>query len=127
VPGGPSASAGGSAVAATQTDTEWGRIWDKLPPSFPRFPTEVPTETGEGPYSAEVAIDQPVDLVSQFIQDNMYQRGFTFESVEGPAEDGGVTLNAVGPGDGCAAQVRIKPLGGSTVMSILYGASCPFE
>jgi hypothetical protein len=47
-------------------------------------------------------------------------------SVDGPLEDGGYTVSATGSA-GCAAQVSVTPLGGSITVTILYGASCPFE
>src|SRR4029079_15915087 len=60
VPGGSTAPSAGASSAAvsppTQTDTEWGRIWDGLPAGFPLPPGAVPTEIGEGAASATLAV-----------------------------------------------------------------------
>ena len=48
VPNGASPDAQGSGGVATQTDTAWGRIWDRLPNSFPLPQGAVATDTGEG-------------------------------------------------------------------------------
>jgi hypothetical protein len=60
------------------------------------------------------------------MQSAMTGAGFTFDAMNGPSEDGGYTLEAVGQIPACRAQVRAAPLGDRTVMTILYGASCPF-
>ena len=54
-------AASGTPVAATtaaptQTQVEWGRIWDALPPSFPRYPGAEPTQIGAGPASAVLTV-----------------------------------------------------------------------
>jgi hypothetical protein len=47
--------------------------------------------------------------------------------IGGPLEDGGMALDSVGPADGCQVSTRIAKVGGVTIMTILYGASCPFR
>jgi hypothetical protein len=42
-------------------------------------------------------------------------------------EDGTVVLDAGGTREGCAAEVRFTPTSGTVVMSVLYGADCPFS
>jgi len=127
VPGGSTATvppAGGS--AATQTDTDWGRIWDTLPAWFPVPPDAVPTETGEeGAVSASLAAGGSAQSVATFMQTGLTGAGFSFESLEGPAEDGSLTLNAVGPDPACQVQLRVRPLSGTTNLVVLYGAACP--
>ena len=88
----------------------------------------VPTETGEGPASASLAVGaagQP--NVATFMQNALTGAGFSIESVEGPSEDGSFTINAVGPDTACQAQVRVRPLSGTTNVVVMYGAACPFE
>jgi hypothetical protein len=123
----PAASAGSSAVP-TQTDTDWGRIWDALPAGFPIFPGSIPTETGEGPVSASLAVAASPQEVGGFMQTALTSAGYSFESFEGPSEDGSYTLSAVGATDAaCRVQVRLTPLSGTTVMTVLYAAACPFD
>jgi hypothetical protein len=128
VPGGSTIGSPGAASPATQTDTEWGRIWDALPPSFPVPPDAVPTETGEeAPVSASLAVGASAESVRDSMQAALTGAGFSLESVEGPSEDGSFTLNAVGRDPACQAQVRVRPLSGTTNVVVLYGAACPFQ
>ena len=111
----------------TQTDTDWGRIWDAVPPSFPTYPGAGPTETGEGPASAILdAGDADTAEVATFYQTALLGAGFSTVESAGPMEDGGFQVTAGGPSLGCAVQLTIVPLGGSTIVTILYGAECPF-
>ncbi|HEX5015721.1 MAG TPA: hypothetical protein VFV72_16365 [Candidatus Limnocylindrales bacterium] len=128
VPGGSTAASPVAAVSPpTQTDTEWGRIWDALPPSFPLPPDAVPTETGQGAASGSFAVGASASTTAAFLESALAGAGFSMESVEGPSEDGSFTLNAVGRDPGCLAQVRVVPLSGTTNVVVLYGAGCPFE
>jgi hypothetical protein len=127
VPGGSAAPSSIAASPPSQTDTEWGRIWDALPPGFPLPADAAPTQTGEeGPVSGSFAVGDAAPNVATFMQNALKGRGFSIESVEGPSEDGSFTVNAVGADAGCLAQVRIRPLSGTTNLVVLYGASCPF-
>lgn len=110
-----------------QTDTEWGRIWDGLPGSFPAYPGASPTETGEGPASAilDVGAADPVETTA-FYQAALEAIGASTVAVSGPREDGSWEVEAVGDG-GCRIRVTMTPLGGSTIVVILYGADCPFS
>ena len=111
----------------SQTDTEWGRIWDALPGAFPSFPGASPTETGEGPASAtlDAGAAEPAE-VSGYYQDALESAGFTI-SGSGPFEDGSFQVEATAQPAGCAVRITIAPLGGATLITILYGASCPFS
>ena len=44
-----------------------------------------------------------------------------------PLEDGSYTLDATGSAPGCKVQVTVKPMGGDTFVTILYGAACPHD
>jgi hypothetical protein len=124
--GGPTGSLAPSPPA--QADTAWGRIWEGLPPGFPTFSGAEPTEVGANePASATLDIPAPatLDQVVSFYRSSLEAAGYSV-SVDGPLENGGYTISATGPA-GCAAQVSVEPLGSSVTVTVLYGASCPFE
>jgi hypothetical protein len=117
----------GTATAVTQTDTEWGRIWDALPDAFPRFPGSIPTETGQsGPVSAEFAVPDGPDAVSIWLQAGLEGAGYSTEALSGPLEDGSRVIDSVGD-DGCRVETVISPLSGTTHVTVRFGAACPFE
>lgn len=111
----------------TQTDTEWGRIWDALPEAFPRYPGANPTETGEGPASAilDVGDAEPAG-VATFYQSALEGATYSTLSMSGPREDGSWEIESAGEAT-CRTRTTIAPLGGSTIVTILFGAACPFE
>ncbi len=111
-----------------QTDTDWGRIWDDLPPGFPSIPGSTPGEgSATGPASADLVVEGGVakDIVTG-LRSRLEQAGYSAIGEAGPLEDGGYVLDMTGPPSGCQIQVRVAPLGGLTSVTILYGAACPF-
>ena len=128
VPGG-SAAASASPIAVTQTNTntEVGRIWDSLPPSFPHFPDSVPTDPGGGPTSGTFAVGTSLQNAVGTMRAGLTSLGYNVD-VGSPLEDGTVVLDA-GGGENpeCRIEVRFTPLSGTTSMAVLYGASCPFD
>ena len=108
-----------------QTDTAWGRIWDALPPAFPAFAGSRPTDTGAGPASGMFDVAGAAGDIASFYRTALEGAGFTTVSYDGPLDDGGWVVGSSGA-NGCALQVSIVPLGGSTTVTILYGAACPF-
>ena len=122
----PAASAPASAATVTQTDTEWGRIWDAVPPGFPRFPGSVPADGAiPDPVSAtfSVANDDTAEIAA-WMQGALETATFSTESLSGPLEDGSFILESVGDGD-CRLQVAVAPMGGLTFLIVRYGAACP--
>jgi hypothetical protein len=129
----PTAVSGGSAGASPRpaasrpptTDVAgFGRILDSLPPSFPRLPGQEPAETGEGPTSGSFAANVDVPSASASIRSALVAKGWTVDTGS-PLEDGTVVLEASGPA-GCKAEIRFTPRSGSVIMSVLYGATCPY-
>ncbi len=127
---------GGSTVATpppsagelpTQTDAEWGRIWDALPPSFPLPPDAVPTETREGPVSATLAVGASAEQTATFVASSLKKAGARVDVNSNPTEDGSFVIDALGPAPACEVQVRLTPLSGTTSMVVMFGAGCPFE
>lgn len=114
-------------AAVSQTDTEWGRIWDALPDAFPRYPGSVPTETGEfGGVSAEFAVPDDAGTVATWLQASLEGAGYSTEALSGPLEDGSRVIESVGA-DGCRVETTVRPLGGTTHVAVRFGAACPFE
>lgn len=115
-----------SPVTATQTDTEWGRIWDGVPAGFPRFPGSVAADPiSPDPVSAiySVANDDTAEIAA-WMQSSLELATFSTESLSGPLEDGSFVLESVGEGD-CRIQTSVQPMGGLTFVIIRYGAACP--
>lgn len=126
VPGGTTA-ASPTILEAGQADSDWGRIWDALPPSFPRYPGATPTETGAGPASAELVLPADVPTATSYMQAALETAGYSTEALSGPFEDGSTVIDSVGATAECRAQTRIAPLGELTVMTVLFGVGCPFR
>ncbi len=122
----PTASSSSPAASTvTQTVTEWGRIWDALPPSFPIYPgATVTTEIG-APASAQFVVPTDVATATAWTKSALDATGLR-TTLSGPLEDGSMTLDSVGPG-GCAAMTTIARTGGVTTVTVLYGAACPFS
>jgi hypothetical protein len=131
---GPSAGPGGDASSAvrpsltppTTTDTEFGTIYDALPPSFPKLLGQKPAETGAGPTSGSFVAKMSVADARKIIEVSMIAQGWTVQ-VGSPLEDGTVVLEATGGNSGCKTEVRFTPVSGTVMMSVLYGAACPFS
>jgi hypothetical protein len=117
------------AAAAGQTDTEWGRIWDTLPSDFPEIPGARPSEEATtGPASATLVLEGNVArLAATALVDLLAKNGLPTAGLGTPLEDGGYTLDATGSAPGCKVQATVKPMGGETFVTILYGAACPHD
>ena len=110
-----------------QSDTDWGRIWDGLPASFPHYPGASPTETGEGPASAilDVGAVDPAEVAAYYTSALEFD-GYVTLTGSGPREDGSDEIEWAGEAT-CRIRATITPLGGTTVVTILYRADCPFD
>jgi hypothetical protein len=121
----PAATNGPNASDVTQTDTEWGRIWDAVPRSFPLYPgSEESTDTG-APASAQFVVPTDVQHATAWLKSALDTAGLR-TTVSGPLEDGSMQLDSVGP-SGCMVSTTIAPTGNVTLMTVLYGALCPFS
>jgi hypothetical protein len=138
-PAAPSAAAPGAAespgasapppgaAAGTQSDTEWGRIWDDVPPGFPTYPgSTVADDSSPEPVSATYAIagGEGAEQIASWMQAALETATFSTEALSGPLEDGSFVLDSVGDGE-CRIQVVVAPLGGLTFVTVRYGAACP--
>jgi hypothetical protein len=129
LPATPSGATASGAAVEGQTDTEWGRIWDSLPSSFPKIPGARPSEeAATGPASATMVIEGNVArLVAAALVTQLASAGLPTAGLGTPLEDGSYTLDATGATPGCKVRLTIKPMGDQTIVSILYGAACPHD
>ena len=114
------------APPASQTETEWGTIWDGIPAGFPRYP---------GARSADDATPEPVSdayavpdvdpaEIAFMLQTAMENATYSTEGLSGPFEDGRFVLDSVGDA-GCRIETRIVPQGSLVLVTVRYGAACP--
>jgi len=120
-------TSGAAATPPSQTDTAWGRIWDALPASFPSFPGAEPTVTGSGAASAVLQLSTDAANGAKWYRTALEAAGFATDGMNGPLEDGSIVIDSHGATTGCKVQTSIAPLGGRTIATIMFGASCPFS
>jgi hypothetical protein len=115
-----------NAAAVSQTDTDWGRIWDDVPAGFPRFPTStVADDISPDPVSATYAVDNDdTSQIAGWLQSALETASLRTDSLSGPLEDGGFVIESMGQGD-CRIQTSVQPMGGLTFVIVRYGAACP--
>jgi hypothetical protein len=124
----PSSAAADGSSTTSQTDTDWGRIWDSLPKDFPAIAGSTPDDAAAGPASAVLVVPGDVaKTVATSLQTRLEAVGYTTTGLGGPLEDGTYTLDMTGPSTDCMLQVTASPTGGLTTVTILYGAACPHE
>jgi hypothetical protein len=112
-----------------QTDSDWGPIWDDLPPGFPVPPGAEPLESGAGTVTAAWTVasggSPDPQAIAQLYADAFSAAGYG-GGRDGPLEDGSSTAWASN-GYGCDILVTAKPRGEETLVTVLYGAGCPFS
>lgn len=113
--------------AATIVAVAWGRIWDRVPASFP-LPSDAepaqPADPVEGPSSGAFATGLSVDEATQHIEAALTATGWSIEGTTS-GEDGSRDISAVGAGTGCRSLVVVRPLGSLHFVTVYYGAGCP--
>lgn len=112
-----------------QSDTEWGRIWSSLPPSYPVFAGAEPADADQGPVSGAftVSTDLAAPLaIAEFYRDQLEEQGFGGTGLDGPLEDGSYTVWSSNS-YGCDSLVTVLPRGSESLITILYGAGCDFD
>lgn len=126
VPGGATTPPVEPSGTPTQTVTAWGRIWDAVPDSFPRLESSLPADSISGPVSAAFVVGASPTDVTATMKRLLDSKGYSTDQ-SGPLEDGSVVLDSTGAWEGCRVQTTVTPQSGTTLMTILYGADCPFE
>lgn len=107
----------------------WGAAWDALPPGFPVPAGAKPAEPGDpadGPVSGAFVVNGAPDDVATAMQKGLGSAGYSTEALSGPFEDGSLVIDSVGLDPACRVQTRIRALGGTTMITVLFGASCPW-
>ncbi len=110
----------------TRTTTDWGPIWDSLPPGFPVYPGAEPTQSRTGAASATLTVPADLTTSTQWWQARLEQAEYSTLAVSGPLEDGSMVIDSTGEGD-CRVQTTIAPTGATTTATILFGAACPYR
>lgn len=110
------------------TDVPWGRIWEGLPSGFPTYPGAHPTITDGAPTSAtlDAGSADPGAVVNAY-KTALEAAGWMTVGLAGPMEDGSRELTSALFQSSCRVQISATPLGGSTIITVLYGADCPFH
>jgi hypothetical protein len=107
----------------------WGAAWDALPPGFPVPAGAKPADPGDpadGPVSGAFVVDGAPADVARAMQSVLGAAGYGTEALSGPFEDGSLVIDSVGADPACRVQTRVRKLGGTTMITILFGASCPW-
>jgi hypothetical protein len=107
----------------------WGAAWDALPPGFPVPAGATPADPGDpsdGPVSGAFVVDGAPDDVAEAVQNGLTAAGYSTEALSGPFEDGSLVIDSVGPDPACRVQTQVRPLGGTTMITVLFGAACPW-
>jgi hypothetical protein len=106
------------------TDTPWGAIVDEIPADWPVFPGAEAVEPDEGPASGAWLAPADVDPVARWHRDALSGMGFSTDNLSSPLEDGTRILDIVTDLPECRIQVTFRPVEGSTMITVLYGAGC---
>ncbi len=118
------ASAPGATPVGT-TQTPWGRILDAVPAAFPVFPAATVADAPpDGPVSGSWVSKASVSEVATWYHDALLAASFAKVDVGSALEDGSRVIDVQGDLPECKAQVTVKPQGGTTMISVLFGAGC---
>jgi hypothetical protein len=123
VPGGGSPSPPDE-IRPPTTVTDWGTILDRVPDGFPVYPGAAGIDPIDGPVSgAWEAVADPGEVVGWYVS-AFEELGWSRIDVGSPLEDGSQVLDLASDLPECRVQLAVRPLGGSTMISVLYGAGC---
>jgi hypothetical protein len=111
-----------------KAETGWGEIWSAIPPSYPVPDGAEPAEAADGPVSGAYTVAANVGaprVIAEFYRDAIEASGIGGTGLDGPLEDGSFTVWSSN-GYGCDSLVTILPRGEESLVTVLYGAGCPF-
>ncbi|MBP1704513.1 MAG: hypothetical protein H6Q36_252 [Chloroflexi bacterium] len=138
VPGSPGATGGASISPAalptgnpevtppTTTETDWGAIWDAVPPSFPVPQGAEPAEPNEAVSVAWTVSGRPASITETMVS-ALEAAGWSIEGASDPYEDGSQVIDAVRGAPECRAQVTVAPRGDEILVMVRYAAACPWQ
>jgi hypothetical protein len=112
-----------------QSDTDWGPIWDDVPPAYPVPEGAKPAEAANGPVSAAYTVASSIATpraLAEFYAGALDEGGYGGTGIDGPLEDGSLTVWSTS-GYGCDSLVTILPRGQESLITVLFGALCTFE
>ena len=114
-----------AATPVGTTQTPWGRILDAVPGEFPVFlgATVAHPPIG-GAVSGAWASTASVSKVATWYRDALLAANWAKVDLGSALEDGSRVLDVQGDLPECKAQVTVKALGGSTMITVLFGAGC---
>jgi hypothetical protein len=115
---------GPPATPVGTTKTAWGVILDAVPDTFPLFPDASPADPLPEAVSGAWITKATVDEVATWYHDAVLNAAFASADLGSALEDGSRVLDVQGDLPECKAQVTIRPVNGSTMISVLYGAGC---
>jgi hypothetical protein len=126
---GPSASAPDAsqppATPVGTTQTPWGRILDSVPAELPVFPgASVADPPPGGAVSGAWTSKASASEVATWYHDALLAANWAKVDDGGALEDGSHVLDVQGDLPECKAQVTVRPAGGSTMITVLFGAGC---
>ena len=124
VPGGASATPDDSHGGGPTMETDWGTILVNLPEGFPRYPGAAGTDPIDGPATHAFEAVAPVDEVAEWYAATFEELGWSHIDLGTPLEDGTQVLDLASDLPECRVQLTFRPLGGSTMITLLYGAGC---
>jgi hypothetical protein len=107
------------------TNTPWGRILDAVPARFPVFPNASAADPPPtGAVSGAWVSASPASQVAAWYHDALLAANWAKVDDGGALEDGSHVIDIVGDRPECKAQLTVKPAGGLTMVTVLYGAGC---
>ena len=116
-----------AALAATVVTVAWGKIWDRVPSSFP-LPSDAepaqPADPVEGPSSGVFTTSFGVNEAAHGIEAGLTAAGWSLGATTS-GEDGSRDISAVGASPDCRSRVIVRPLGSVHFVTVYYGAGCP--
>lgn len=124
----PGPDQSGAPGLPSQSESEFGTVWDAVPDGFPEPRGAEPVEAEDGPVSAASLVPAPATGLRSLAE--LYRSAFDDKalggSTDGPLEDGTVVVWASN-GYGCDIYVRLAPRGGDVLVSVFFGGGCQFS
>ena len=124
MPGGETSPPQPAPTTVGTSQTGWGRILDAVPSTFPVFPGATIADAPPEPVSGAWLSTASASQVATWYRDALRAANFASVDLGSPLEDGSRVLDIQGDLPECKAQVTVRPVGGSTMITALYGAGC---